>query len=85
MGRTLPTQIHLLQQAEEEWKGFRRALRKEDQAAFDELWTLARRHAVPASQAERPIPFEAHVMGMLVGVMRKLQEPCSCGARRDGF
>jgi hypothetical protein len=74
MGRTLPTQINLLQQSEEEWKGFRRALRKEDQTAFDELWTYARRHAVAASEAQRPLPFDAHLLGMLVGMKRELDE-----------
>ena len=74
MGRTLPTQINLLQQSEEEWKGFRRALRKEDQAAFDSLWTYARRHAVAASEAQRPLPFDAHLLAMLVGMKRELDE-----------
>ncbi len=74
MGRTLPTQIHLLAQAEEEWKGFRRALRKEDQEAFDMLWTYARRHAVAASEAQRPIPFDSHLLSMLIGLKRELDE-----------
>ena len=74
MGRTLPTQINLLQQAEEEWKAFRRALRKEDQLVFDDLWTYARRHAVAASEAQRPLPFESHVLAMLVGLKRELDD-----------
>lgn len=88
MGRTLPTQIQLLQQAEEEWKGFRRALRKEDQTVFDGLWTYARRHAVAASEAQRPLPFEAHVLAMLVGLKRELEEMralCASNRKADGF
>lgn len=73
MGRTLPTQIQLLHEAQEEWKGFRRALRKEEQDAFDQAWGYARRFSTAASMAERPLPFEAHVMAMLVGIIYQQQ------------
>ncbi len=74
MGRTLPTQINLLHLAQEEWKGFRRALRREDQAAFDALWNEARRHACAASMAERPLPFEAYMLSMMVSLKRQLDD-----------
>ncbi len=74
MGRTLPTQIWLLREAEEEWKSFRRALRKEDQASFDKIWSYARRHSVAASMAARSLPFEAHCLSMLIGLHRELEE-----------
>jgi hypothetical protein len=61
-----------LRAEEEGWKRFRRALRKEDQEAFDALWRHARFHAAPASMASRPMPFEAAMMGMLVGLQRQL-------------
>ena len=72
MGRTLPTIIQALRAEEEGWKHFRRALRIEDQEAFDALWRHARRHAAPASMASRPMPLEAAFMGMLVGLQRRL-------------
>lgn len=74
MGRTLPTIIQALQAEEEGWKHFRRALRMEDQKAFDALWRYARRHAAPASMASRPMPFEAAFMGMLVGLQRRVMD-----------
>ncbi|MFI5351083.1 MAG: hypothetical protein ACHQ2Z_16185, partial [Elusimicrobiota bacterium] len=74
MGRTLPTIVQTLQAEEEAWKLFRRALRKEDQEAFDALWRFARYHAAPASMASRPMPFEAALMAMLVAVERQLME-----------
>ncbi len=74
MGRTLPTQIWILREAEEEWKRFRRALRKEDQQAFDIVWSYARRHSVAAGMASRSLPFEAHCLSMLVGLQRELLE-----------
>ena len=70
MGRTLSTIIQTIRAEEEGWRHFRRALRREDQEAFDVLWALARRHAAPASMASRPMPFEAVLMGMLVGLQR---------------
>jgi hypothetical protein len=70
MGRTLPTIIQALHAEEEVWKHFRRALRREDQEAFDALWRWARRHAAPAAMASRPMPFESALMGMLVCLAR---------------
>lgn len=63
-----------LQAEEDAWKHFRRALRKEDQEAFDALWRFARYHAAPASMASRAMPFEAALMAMLVAVERQLLE-----------
>lgn len=63
-----------LQAEEEAWKLFRRALRKEDQDAFDALWRFARYHAAPASMASRPMPFEAALMAMLVALERQFLE-----------
>ncbi len=63
-----------LQAEEEAWKLFRRALRKEDQEAFDALWRFARYHAAPASMASRPMPFEAALMAMMVAVERQIME-----------
>ncbi len=63
-----------LQAEEDAWKLFRRALRKEDQEAFDALWRFARYHAAPASMASRPMPLEAALMAMLVAIERQLIE-----------
>lgn len=72
MGRTLPTQVQLLRDEESSWQSFRRALRKDDQAAFDDVWAYARRHSTAASMASRPLPYEAHFLSMLVGLKREL-------------
>ena len=74
MGRTLPTIVMTLQAEETAWKHFRRALRKEDQEAFDALWRFARYHAAPASMASRAMPFEAALMAMLVAIERQFME-----------
>lgn len=70
----MPTIVRTLQAEQEAWKLFRRALRKEDQEAFDALWRFARYHAAPASMASRPMPFEAALMAMLVAMERQLLE-----------
>jgi len=72
MGRTLPTQIQILSDEADAWKGYRRALRIEDQEAFDDLWAFARRHAMSASMANRLLPFEAHCLSMMVGLQREV-------------
>jgi hypothetical protein len=85
VGRTLPTQIQLLQGEEESWKGFRRALRSEDREAFDLVWSYARRHATATSMAARPLPFEAYCLSMIVGLQRDLSElKKKLEARRGG-
>jgi len=66
--------VQTLQAEQEAWKLFRRALRREDQEAFDALWRFARYHAAPASMASRPMPFEAALMAMLVAMERQLLE-----------
>ena len=72
MGRTLPTITQTLHLEWDSWKRFRRALRKEDQEAFDALWRIARRHAAPAAMAGRPVPLDSVFMAMLVGLMRRV-------------
>ncbi len=45
MGRTNATYRDLLRALEERWQDYRRGLRREDQAHFDQLFTHARNHA----------------------------------------
>jgi len=76
--------VQTLQAEEEAWKLFRRALRKEDQEAFDALWRFARYHAAPASMASRPMPFEAALMAMMVAVERQILEMEKLEKKRRG-
>ena len=45
MGRTNATYRDLLRATEKRWQDYRRCLRREDQAHFDQLFTHARNHA----------------------------------------
>ncbi len=68
MGRTLPTFNTFLQGEESSWSAFRRALRsREEKDAFDRLFTRARTYAAESTSAARAVPFDAILMGMLLG------------------
>lgn len=73
MGRTLPTFVQLLGMEEASWRSYRRALRRGDQEAFDQLWRFARYYTAPASMISRPFPFESVTMGMMVGMMQEIR------------
>lgn len=73
MGRTLPTFNTVLQQEIDSWRGFRRALRREDKEVFDRLFTHARQFTAEATNASRPVPFDALVMGILLGQQKEIE------------
>lgn len=66
MGRTVVPIAQVLQQEREEWAKFRRALRKEDQAAFDTLFESAKYHSAACSYVSRPVPMESVFMAILL-------------------
>jgi hypothetical protein len=66
MGRTLPsiTQAFLEEQAA--FSRFRRALRRSDQQALDDLFASAHQHLAAAAHAAHPLPFETFLLAMLL-------------------
>jgi len=66
MGRTLPsiTQVFLDEQAS--FSRFRRALRRSDQQALDDLFVSARQHLAAAAYASHALPFEVFLLAMLL-------------------
>mgnify|MGYP006300684957 CR=1 FL=1 len=66
MGRTVSsiTQSFLKEQAA--FARFRRALRKQDQQALDDLFAAARKHLAAASYASHALPFETFLLAMLL-------------------
>jgi hypothetical protein len=66
MGRTLPTSTILLQQEQDSFARFRRALRRSDQLALDDLFTSARQHLAAAQYAAHALPFEVTLLSMLL-------------------
>jgi hypothetical protein len=70
MGRTLPTTTQIVLDEQRAFHNFRRALRLEEQAVFDELFARARKHIMAINQADHALPFEAILLAMMIELMR---------------
>jgi hypothetical protein len=66
MGRTLPSATQVFMQEEAAFSRFRRALRRTDQLALDDLFTAARQHLAAAQYASHALPFETFLLCMLL-------------------
>lgn len=66
MGRTLPSSTQVFLQELQAFSRFRRALRREDQRALDDLFAAARQHLAAASYASHALPFETLLLSMLL-------------------
>lgn len=66
MGRTLPAVTQVFLQEQESFSRFRRALRRSDQQALDELFANAHRHLAAAAYAAHALPFEVFLLAMLL-------------------
>lgn len=58
----------------QEWKKFRRALRKGDQQVFDQLFEKARLHSEAGRSASRQWPFETILISILLEQEKALSE-----------
>ena len=74
MGRTVLPFSKVLEQEVEEWRKFRRGLRKEDQPFLDRLFEEARLHVQAGVYASRPWPFETILVSILVEHEKLLAE-----------
>ena len=66
MGRTLATASMLIQQEEESFSRYRRALRRSDQIALDDLFASAHQHLAAAQYASHALPFDVFLLSMLL-------------------
>ena len=66
MGRTLPSITQAFMQEQESFSRFRRALRRSDQLALDDLFSAARQHLAAAAYAAHALPFEIFLLAMLL-------------------
>ncbi len=66
MGRTLASATQLIQHEQDALAKFRRALRQEDQQAFDDLFRGARYHVAAIAYASHLLPFETMLLAMLI-------------------
>ena len=66
MGRTLPSITQAYMQEEEAFARFRRALRRADQLALDDLFASAKQHLSAAAYAAHALPMETFLLAMLL-------------------
>ncbi len=64
MGRTVLPFSQVLEREYSEWKKFRRALRREDQEAFDRLFERAKLHVQAAAYTSHPWPLESILLSI---------------------
>ena len=66
MGRTLPSITQAFLQEQGSFTRFRRALRRGDQHALDDLFAYAQKHLSAAAYASHALPFEVLLLAMLL-------------------
>ena len=66
MGRTLPSITQVFMQEESALRKYRRALRRADQRALDELLNFAHQHLAEAAYAAHALPLEIFLLSMLL-------------------
>ena len=73
MGRNNDTFTLIIDRNRETWSKFRRALRKEDQELFDELWRAPKLHLAAGAFIANEVPLETIFMSMLLEQHRKIR------------
>jgi hypothetical protein len=66
MGRTVLPFSQALEREYQDWKKFRRGLRREDQEVLDRLFDMARIHVQAGVYASRPWPLETILISILI-------------------
>jgi len=66
VGRTLPSITQTFLQEQEAFSRFRRALRRGDQQALDDLFAAAQKHLAAAAYAAHALPLETFLIAMLL-------------------
>lgn len=66
MGRTVPSMTQVFYQEQASLSRFRRALRRSDQIALDDLFSAAQQHLAAAAYAAHALPFEVFLLAMLL-------------------
>ena len=74
MGRTNPTYRDQLSAIEDEWGAYRRALRRQDQDTFDQLFVYARDHADAAGNLNHADPLAPVWMAIALEQDRRISE-----------
>ena len=62
MGKTVPSYRVALEYEKQRWNGFTKALQQQDKEVFEQLMNICKNYASAASNAIRPVLFEAMAM-----------------------
>ena len=73
MGRNDDTFTLIIDRNREAWSKFRRALRKEDQILFDEMWRAPKIHLAAGAFIANETPLETIFMSMLLEQYKKIK------------
>jgi hypothetical protein len=74
MGRTVQPYSQQVQIVEERFKGFRRALRKEDQVILDRLLLTAKKQLQSGVMSASPNPFDSMALSMLIDLQKQIEK-----------
>jgi hypothetical protein len=74
MGKTVESFWVALEEENNRWSGFARALRKPDREAFDELICAFRSYASEISNSTNSVCFESMVMSIMVAQQVRIQK-----------
>ena len=74
MGRTLPSITQAFIQEQAAFSRFRRALRRSDQIALDDLFATARKHLSAAAYAAHALPMETFLLSMLLEQHKEIMQ-----------
>ena len=74
MGKTVPSYRVALDHEIQRWNGFARALRQDDKEVFEHLMDICKNYASAASNATRPVLFEAMAMTILLDQQKTINQ-----------
>ena len=74
MGRNNDTFTLVIDRHRDAWGKFRRALRKEDQVLFDEMWRAPKLHLAAGAFIASEAPLQTIIMSMLLEQYKKIRQ-----------
>jgi len=74
MGRNNDTFTLVIDRNRESWSKFRRALRREDQLLFDEMWRAPKLHLAAGAFIANEVPLETILICMLLEQYKKIKQ-----------
>ena len=84
MGRNNDTFTLVIERNREAWSKFRRALRKEDQLYFDEMWRAPKIHLAAGAFLANETPLETIIMSMLLEQYKQIKRLESAVRQAEG-